>query len=129
MNDRVLQRIMYVDDEPDVRKVAKISLEKVGRFDLCLCSAGQEALEKIGGFGPDLIILDVMMPNMDGPATLQALRGIETFASTPVIFITAKAQPAEVQHYRDLGAVDVILKPFHPMKLPDQLRAVWQALP
>lgn len=129
MNDHVLQRILYVDDETDVRKVAKISLEKVGGFDLCLCSTGEEALEKVDAFMPDLIILDVMMPGMDGPTTLRALREIKTCAVTPVIFMTAKAQPAEVQHYRDLGAAEVIVKPFQPMKLPAQLHAMWNALP
>ncbi len=129
MSDRSLQRILYVDDEPDVRKVAKISLEKVGGFDLCLCSSGQEALQQVEAFKPDLIILDVMMPEMDGPATLQALRRMPVLAATPIVFMTAKAQPATLKHYIDIGANDVIVKPFQPMKLPEQLRAIWQALP
>lgn len=125
MTERTLKRIMYVDDEPDVRKVAKISLELVGGFTLCLCGSGREAVAAAEEFNPDLVLLDVMMPEMDGPTTLMALRGIEAFASTPVIFMTAKAQPAEIRRYRELGAIDVITKPFQPMQLPDQLRQLW----
>jgi two-component system, OmpR family, response regulator len=126
MSKRTLKRIMYVDDEPDVRKVAKISLELVGKFELCLCGSGREAIAQAQQFKPDLILLDVMMPEMDGPTTLSAMRKIETVASTPVIFITAKAQTAEIRRYRELGAIDVITKPFQPMQLPDRLRELWQ---
>ncbi len=116
MPERTLKRIMYVDDEAEL----------VGQFTLCLCSSGKEALEEAKTFNPDLVLLDVMMPEMDGPTTLAALRRIEALASTPVIFVTAKAQPSEVRHYRALGAIEVITKPFHPMKLPDQLRQLWR---
>src|SRR5712692_8172295 len=115
MSERTLGRIMYVDDEPDVRKVAKISLELVGKFTLCLCGSGREAIAQAEQFMPDLILLDVMMPEMDGPTTLAALREIEILASTPVVFMTAKAQPAEIARYRELGAVEVFTKPFQPM--------------
>ena len=125
MNERTLQRIMYVDDEPDVRKVAKISLQLVGKFELCLCGSGDEAIAQAQQFKPDLILLDVMMPGMDGPTTLSALREIEATASTPIIFMTAKAQPAEIERYRALGAVEVFTKPFQPMLLPDRLRQLW----
>src|SRR5258708_40253897 len=122
MSERTLRRIMYIDDEPDVRKVAKISLELVGGYTLCLCDSGKEALGKAESFEPDLIVLDVMMPEMDGPTTLAALRKIEAISSTPVIFMTAKAQSTEIARYRNLGAADVITKPFQALKLPDQLR-------
>lgn len=125
MGERTLERIMYVDDEPDVRKVAKISLELVGKFTLCLCGSGREAIAQVEQFRPDLILLDVMMPVMDGPTTLAALRGIESLASTPVVFMTAKAQPAEIKRYRELGAVEVFTKPFQAMQLPDRLRELW----
>ncbi len=128
MTGRALERVMYVDDEPDVRKVAKISLELVGKFQLCLCASGREAIAEAEKFKPDLILLDVMMPEMDGPTTLWALRDIEAIASTPVIFVTAKAQPIEVKSYRDLGAVEVFTKPFQPMRLPDQLRELWRRI-
>jgi two-component system OmpR family response regulator len=126
MSNRTLDRIMYVDDEPDVRKVAKISLELVGKFTLCLCESGREAIAQAQGFRPDLILLDVMMPGMDGPTTLSALREIEATASTPVVFMTAKAQPAEIKRYRELGAVEVFTKPFQAMLLPDRLRELWR---
>ena len=125
---RTLGRIMYVDDEPDVRKVAKISLELVGKFELCLCDSGREAIAQVQQFKPDLILLDVMMPEMDGPTTLVALRGIQAVASTPIVFMTAKAQSAEIKRYRDLGAVEVFTKPFQPMQLPNQLRELWRRI-
>jgi len=128
MNERTLERIMYVDDELDIRKVAKISLELVGKFELCLCGSGREAITRAEQFKPDLILLDVMMPEMDGPTTLAALREIKAFASTPVVFVTAKAQPAEIRRYREIGAVDVFTKPFQPMQLPNQLRDLWQRI-
>ncbi len=128
MSERTLERIMYVDDEPDVRKVAKISLELVGKFELCLCGSGREAIAQAQQFRPDLILLDVMMPEMDGPTTLAALRGIESLASTPVVFVTAKAQSAETKCYRNLGAVEVFTKPFQPMQLPNQLRELWRRI-
>src|SRR5229473_1623197 len=125
MSNLALERIMYVDDEPDVRKVAKISLELVGGFTLCLCGSGGEAVRLAETFNPDLILLDVMMPEMDGPATFSALRDIEAVASTPIVFLTAKAQPNEIQRYRQLGAIEVFTKPFQPMQLPDRLRELW----
>jgi two-component system OmpR family response regulator len=126
MTERTLKRIMYVDDEHDIRRVAKISLEMVGKFELCLCGSGHEAIDKVQAFRPDLILLDVMMPGMDGPATLSALRDTEGATSIPVIFVTAKAQPAEISRYRSLGVLEVLKKPFQPTKLPDQLRELWR---
>ena len=78
-----------------------------------------------GEFSPDLILLDVMMPGMDGPSTLRSLRALPAVSGIPVVFLTAKVQPSEVAHLRSLGALDVIAKPFDPMKLSDQLRAIW----
>ncbi len=128
MSNRPLERIMYVDDEPDVRKVAKISLELVGKFTLCLCESGREAVAKAQDFNPDLILLDVMMPGMDGPTTLSTLRQIDSLASTPIAFMTAKAQPTEIKRYRELGAIEVFTKPFQAMLLPDQLRELWRRM-
>ena len=90
------------------------------------CSSGQEALEAVGDFMPDLILLDVMMPGMDGPTTLKSLRGHDEFAAIPVLFMTAKVQSDEVEEYLALGAVGVIHKPFDPMALSDEIRALWQ---
>ncbi len=122
-----LERILYVEDEPDIQAVAKIALEMVGGFTLQVCSSGQEALDSAEGFAPQLVLLDVMMPGMDGPTTLQNLRQLPALASVPVVFMTAKVQPQEVAHYKSLGAVDVIPKPFDPMSLAEQVRAIWAA--
>lgn len=121
-----LERILYVEDEPDIQAVAKLALEMVGGYQVMICSRGQEALDKVSGFAPDLILLDVMMPGMDGPATLQSLRADPTTAAIPVIFLTAKVQPSEVAHYQALGALNVIAKPFDPMTLAEQIRQIWE---
>ena len=121
-----LQRILYVEDDPDIQAIAVMVLETIHGFTLEVCSSGNEALQKAEAFNPDLILLDVMMPNMDGPETLERLREFPTLAVTPVVFMTAKVQPQEVQAYLDLGAVGVIAKPFDPMILADQLREIWE---
>lgn len=121
-----LQRILCVEDEPDIQAVARMALELVGGFVVRVCSGGDEALREAPGFSPDLILLDVMMPGMDGPSTLQALRAQDATAQVPVVFMTAKVQPQEVTHYRSLGALDVIAKPFDPMALAGQVQAIWE---
>lgn len=120
-----LQKILYVEDDPDIQAIAVMVLDAISGFTLEPCSSGNEALTKAVVFGPDLVLLDVMMPGMDGPETFQALRKLPELASTPVVFMTAKVQPQEVQGYLDLGAVGVIAKPFDPMTLADQLREIW----
>jgi len=121
-----LTRILYVEDEPDIQTVARLALETLGGFTLAICSSGDEALQRAPGFQPQLILLDVMMPVMDGPTTLKMMRGLPQFASTPAIFMTAKVQPDEVAHYLELGAVDVIPKPFDAMTLSTQVQAIWE---
>jgi len=114
-------RIMYVEDEEDIREVAEFALEDEG-FDLLFCAGGQEALDQVLAFAPDLILLDVMMPGMDGPSTLQELRKLPELATTAIAFLTAKVQPAEVASFLALGALEVVAKPFDPMALPGQIR-------
>lgn len=121
-----LNKILYVEDEPDIQAVAKLALEAVGGFTVKICSSGQEALTELPGFAPDVILLDVMMPGMDGPTTLKALREIDSLREIPVIFMTAKVQPPEVAHYKELGALDVIAKPFDPMTLASSVRSIWE---
>jgi two-component system, OmpR family, response regulator len=125
MMNKPLNKILYVEDEPDIRIVAQLALETVGGFTLAVCCDGEEAVIKGPVFKPDLILLDVMMPGMDGPTTLAALRQDPVLQHTPVIFMTAKVQPAEITCYRNLGALDVIAKPFDPMTLAEQVRTVW----
>lgn len=120
-----LTRITYVEDEPDIRAVAQIALEDLGGFTVDMCRSGREALEKAPSFEPDMIILDVMMPGMDGIETYRALKADERLAVAPVVFMTAKVQSHEIESYRALGAAGVIPKPFNPLTLPDQVRAMW----
>ena len=120
-----LQRILYVEDEPDIQAVAQIALESVGGFTMKICHNGQQALAEAEAFKPDLLLLDVMMPDMDGPTTLAELHKQPALANVPAIFMTAKVQPQEVAQLRTMGAVDVITKPFDPMTLSDQIRKIW----
>jgi CheY-like chemotaxis protein len=120
-----LARILYVEDEPDIRMVAQMALEAVGGFTVIACASGSEALAAAPSAEADLLLLDVMMPGMDGPSTLKALRALPATATTPVIFMTAKVQAAEVAQYMALGAVDVIHKPFDPMELSAQIGRIW----
>lgn len=127
MSGTSLTNILYVEDDLDIQAVAQIALEVVGGYTLKTCSSGAEALAAIdGGFVPDLLLLDVMMPNMDGPTTLAELRKKTTTASTPVIFMTAKVQSSEQDYYFTLGAIGVIAKPFDPMSLSVQVRTLWE---
>jgi len=123
-----LDKILYVEDDPDIQAIAVMVLDAISGFSLESCSSGAEALSKAVAFNPDLILLDVMMPAMDGPETLHALRKLPELAHTPVVFMTAKVQPLEVKGYLELGAVGVIAKPFDPMTLADQLRDIWASV-
>ena len=123
-----LSRIMLVEDEEDIRTVAELALESVGGFQLKSLASGAEALEALPGFQPQLLLLDVMMPGMDGPATLKAIRRTPGFERTPIVFMTAKVQPEEVSGYLSLGAADVIPKPFDPMTLSVQIHDIWSRL-
>lgn len=114
-------KLLYVEDEADIREIAEFALEDED-FDIIFCESGEKALEKAGAFQPDVILLDVMMPGMDGPTTLKNLRELPGLETTPVIFLTAKVQPNEIQGFIKLGAIDVIPKPFDPMTLASQIR-------
>ena len=121
-----LKRILYAEDEPDIQAVAKIALETVGGFELKICNNGEEALANAVSYAPDLLLFDVMMPGMDGPAAFKAIKELPELADTPAIFMTAKVQPTEVQEYKDMGAIDVIAKPFDPMALADHIKTIWK---
>jgi diguanylate cyclase (GGDEF)-like protein len=126
MNDHSLRRILMVEDEADIQVVARLALEAIGAFQVCVCSSGKEAIEIGPAFQPDLILLDVMMPGMDGPSTFRALRELPQTATTPIIFMTAKVQPHEIVQYKALGVLDVLAKPFDPMVLPTTLAEIWK---
>lgn len=120
-----LTRILYVEDQPDIRLVAKMALEAVGGFTVMACESGADALRCASDARADLLLLDVMMPGMDGPGLLALLREMPATAKIPVIFMTAKVQASEVALYKGLGALEVIAKPFDPMALSEQLRRIW----
>lgn len=126
MPTRPLKRILFVEDDPDIQAVAQLALEAVGGFTVAVSSSGPEALARAPDFAPDLILLDVMMPGMDGLATFARLREHPDTAQIPVIFMTAKVQASEVAHYRQLGALDVISKPFDPMTLSQTIQGIWE---
>jgi two-component system, OmpR family, response regulator len=120
-----LDKILHVEDEVDIQEIAKMALEAVGGLNVRTCSDGEEALSAAPEFEPDLFLLDVMMPGMDGPETFQALQKLPGFENTPAIFMTAKVMEAEVARFKEIGALGVIAKPFDPMTLSDQIRALW----
>ncbi|MDQ8028957.1 MAG: response regulator [Brevundimonas sp.] len=115
--------ILHVDDEPDIREVAAFSLDLDPDLSLTSADSGEAALALLeGGLRPDVILLDVMMPRLDGPGTLARLRHLPGLDRTPVIFMTARVQASERDRYLELGAIGVITKPFDPMTLAGQVR-------
>lgn len=119
--------ILYAEDEDDIRSIAQIALEDIGGFKVTYCDSGKKVLQAAETFVPDLLLLDVMMPGLDGPGTLQELRKNPDYIHVPVIFMTAKIQPAEIEEYRAMGAIDVIPKPFDPVTLADTLKQALRA--
>lgn len=127
MTKKSLQRILCVEDEVDIQSIVRIALETIGGFDVMIFGSGHDALRAGPAFRPDLILLDVMMPGIDGPATLAAMRATADFKNTPVVFMTAKVQAHEIDLYRKMGVMEVIAKPFDPMTLSETLRKFWAA--
>lgn len=119
-------KVLLVDDDEAIRKVATVSLRAVGKFDLAVASDAPSAIALARTFQPDVIVMDMMMPGMDGLTALRQLRSDAELASTPVIFLTAKVQRAEVEQYLAEGAIGVIQKPFDPMILPSQVRQLFE---
>ncbi|HSN21191.1 MAG TPA: response regulator [Usitatibacter sp.] len=124
MTERTLARILLVDDQRDIRSIVGLALGKIGGFKVKACASGEEALANASEFAPDLLLLDLSMPAMDGVATLKALR--ERGLSAPAVFFTARLNPKDVDRYRELGVLGVIPKPFDPLKLGAQLRELWK---
>jgi two-component system, OmpR family, response regulator len=128
MSQGRLRTVLYVDDEPDIREIVELSLGLVEGLNVEVCESGERALQRLPDITPDLVLLDVMMPGTDGPTTLQRMRADPRFANIPVVFVTAKAMPAEVARFRALGAVAVIAKPFDPLQFGQQIVAIWEGL-
>lgn len=120
-----LSKVLYVEDEADIRAVAEIALAGLGGLTVRTCASGYEAPAAIKEFVPDLVLLDVMMPGMDGVETFAALRADPSVPPVPVAFMTARTLPTELDHYLRLGAIGVISKPFDPLKLADEVRVLW----
>lgn len=117
-------KVLLIDDEEDIRKVGRLSLEAVGHFATAVAASAREGFELARQDRPDLIVMDMMMPDVDGLAALSELRNIEDLKDIPVIFMTAKAQHAEIAYYIECGAIGVVKKPFDPMTLPSEINAI-----
>lgn len=116
-------KLLHVEDDADIREIAKMALELSGDFEVVQCECGEDALRCVADYAPDVLLLDMMMPGMTGRQTLEKIRENPAFQSTPAIFMTARAQPNELDELRSIGATEVISKPFDPMSLPDQIKA------
>jgi len=115
-------RVLHVDDEPDIREVVQLALGLDPDFDVRSCECGRDGLAAAISWSPDLVLIDVMMPIMDGPTTLAEMRRRSDTSGIPVVFMTARAQPHELKHFVSLGAKGVIQKPFDPMTLAASVR-------
>lgn len=129
MPSRPLNRILYVEDEEDIRRIARLALERFGKFTVEVVGDPLTAMDAIAAFGPDLVLLDWMMPGMDGPTLFRRMKENERTRNLPVVFMTAKASAVELNELKQFGAAGTISKPFAPRELPEQLRAIWEALP
>ncbi|MBI5639470.1 MAG: response regulator [Nitrospirae bacterium] len=119
-------RVLFVDDDVSIQKLAGITLERLGGYEALICGSATEALRAVGDFRPDIIILDVNMPWMDGPQTLAEIRKLPDMSAVPVVFLTASTQQHEIDNYIRIGAAGVIAKPFDPMTLPGKIEEFWR---
>ena len=126
MISKDIRSVLYVEDDLHVRTTAKLVLEVIGKVEVRDCGSGREALLAAHNFRPDLILMDLMMPELDGMATLQMLRRVPHLADTPVVFVTAHTETEDIARYMEGGALGVIAKPLIPLRLCDQLRALWE---
>ena len=129
MPERPLQRICYVEDDEDIQRIVRMSLERVGKMKVEIVTDPAAAIAAMNAFKPDLVMLDWMMPGMDGPTLFREMKKRPEVAELPVVFITAKAAQRDLDELTTLGAAGTISKPFSPKDLPDQLRAIWAKLP
>jgi two-component system OmpR family response regulator len=129
MPDRPLNKICYVEDDEDIQRIVRMSLERVGKMTVEIVTDPMVAIGVMQSFKPDLVMLDWMMPGMDGPTLFRKMKQDPQTSALPVVFITAKAQQRDMDELMALGAAGTISKPFSPKDLPDQLRAIWAKLP
>ncbi len=129
MPDRALNRICYVEDDEDIQRIVRLSLERVGKMTVEIVGDPTMAIEAITAFKPDLVMLDWMMPKLDGPALFREMQQHPQTSAIPVVFITAKASERDLDELMAMGVAATISKPFSPKDLPDQLREIWKKLP
>lgn len=115
------RRVLCVEDDPDIRAILEFSLADIGGYQVRLCADGETAISEFAAFAPHLLMLDVMLPGLSGPQTLQRLREQQLLGQTPVVFLTAKALPHELEGLTQFQSTGIIVKPFDPMTLPEHL--------
>ncbi|WP_312341071.1 response regulator [Stutzerimonas nitrititolerans] len=124
---RALKRILHIEDVPSIQIVTRIALERIGGFEVLSCASAQAALAEVRAFAPDLILLDVMLPQMDGIELLRQLAGLVDLQQTPVVLLTGHLERERLTELQQMGVRDVLQKPFDPLQLTAQLRAIWEA--
>ena len=124
-----LKRICYVEDDEDIQRIVRMTLERVGKMTVEVVGDPTLAMDAIRAFQPDLVMLDWMMPKLDGPALFRQMQARPETQALPVVFITAKASQRDLDELMKMGAAGTISKPFSPKDLPDQLREIWKKLP
>lgn len=124
---RPLQRILHVEDVPSIQVVTRIALEKLGGFQVLSCASGQDALDQAQQFVPDMILLDVMLPQMSGLELLRQLSLLVDIHQTPVVLLTGQQEPADLAELKQLGVRRLLQKPFDPLQLAAQLNEIWEA--
>ncbi|HWA38041.1 MAG TPA: response regulator [Burkholderiales bacterium] len=129
MPDRPLVKVCYVEDDEDIQRIVRMSLERIGKLTVEVVGDPMVAIDAMKRFGPDLVLLDWMMPGMDGPTLFKKMKDHDETKALPVVFITAKASQQDLDDLMRMGAVGTISKPFAPKDLPDQLRALWAKAP
>lgn len=120
-----LRRVMCIEDDADIRMIVEFSLGTLGGYEVRLCAGGAEGLAAVDDFRPQLVLLDVMMPGLSGPETLQRLRLMPVMKGVPVVFMTAKAMASDVESLLEHGSTGIIVKPFDPVRLPQDIRIYW----
>ena len=129
MPNRPLNRVCYVEDDEDIQRIVRMSLERVGKMTVAVVTDPTQAIAAMAEFRPDLVMLDWMMPVIDGPTLFKQMKQRPETSALPVVFITARASNVDLEELKTLGAAGTISKPFSPKDLPEQLRAIWATLP
>lgn len=121
-----LKRIMHIEDDESIRMITSVTLEAVGNLEVLSCESGYDGIRQFEAFQPQVVLLDVMMPDLDGPGTLEEMKSRYRLDNVMVLFMTAKVQQEELAHFKSIGGFDVIEKPFDPMTLADKIRTCWE---